>query len=243
MEYCAGGLGGLTSLLEADIPGRPFKAAAGENCDKVEWHPIVADVALSGDLGFTAGPWACWPAGGGAQLLGHYLTLWKRGAGCEWRVQFDAGVSTSTPAEAGSRLSYEEAPSGQTSPPPQPAAAAAASEAITHFQSTAGQDGIAAGLRTYARTRDFLFYGDHTAPMGLADANQFFTDHPILGVYQEQSRIHSADGTLAYGGGVFTDVKRRSGHAYAQIWQYEPRVANWGLRFLLINSLSPLMSK
>ena len=55
--------------------------------------------------------------------------------------------------------------------------------------------------------------------------------------------MRSADSTLAYCGGVFTDANRRSGHAYAQIWQYEPRVANWGLRVLLINSLSPLLSK
>ena len=114
---------------------------------------------------------------------------------------------------------------------------------MTDFQSTAGQDGIAAALRTYARTRDFRFYTDTRAPMGLADANQYFTDHPSLGTCEEQSRIRSADSTLAYCGGVFTDLKRRSGHAYAQIWQYEPRVANWGLRILLINSLTPLMSK
>ena len=243
MEHCAGNLDGLTSLLQADMPGRSFKAAAGENCEKVDWYPVLADLAVSGDLGFTAGPWACSLADGGAQIQGHYLTIWKREERCDWRVQFDAGVSNPAPAEVESRPSSEEAPSGPASPPPQPAADVAVSQALTDFQSTAGQDGIAAGLRTYARTRDFRFYGDHTAPMGLADANQYFSDHPLLGVFQEESRIRSADSTLAYCGGEFTDVKRRSGHAYAQIWQYEPRVANWGLRVLLINSLSPLMSK
>ncbi len=243
MEHCAGQLGGLTGLLEADIPGRSFKAAARENCDKVEWYPVIADLAISGDLGFTAGPWACSLAGGGARIQGHYLTIWKRDAGCEWGVQFDAGVANRAPAETESRLSSEEAPSGQSRPPPQPAADAAVSQAITDFQGTVGQDGIAAGLRTYARTRDFRFYTDHRAPMDLADANQYFTDHLTLGTCEEGSRIRSADSTLAYCGGVFTDVTRRSGHAYAQIWQYEPRVANWGLRVLLINSLSPLLSK
>lgn len=243
MEHCTGELGGLTSLLQADIPGRSFKAAARENCDKVEWYPVVADLAVSGDLGFTAGPWACSLAGGGAQIHGHYLTLWKRDVGCEWRVQFDAGVSNPALAEAEPRLSSEEAPSGKTSPPPQPAADAAVAQAIADFQNTAGQDGIAAGLRTYARTRDFRFYTDTRAPMGLADANQYFTDHPIVGTCEEDSRIRSADSTLAYCGGVFTEVKRRSEHTYAQIWQYEPRVANWGLRVLLINEASPSMSK
>ncbi len=243
MEHCAAGSSALKSLLEADIPGRSFKAAARKNCDNVDWYPVVADLAVSGDLGFTAGPWACSLAGGGPQIQGHYLTIWKRVEGCDWRVQFDTGVSNPAPAVAESRVSSEEAPPGRASPPPQPAADDAASQAITDFQSTAGQDGIAAGLRTYARTRDFHFYTDTRAPMGLADASQYFTEHPILGTCEEKSRIRSADSTLAYCGGVFTAVKRRSAHAYAQIWQYEPRVANWGLRILLINSLLPWLSK
>jgi hypothetical protein len=242
MEHCAGDGGGLKSLLEADKPGRSFRAAAWENCGRVEWYPAVAELAASGDLGFTAGPWACSPAGG-AQTQGHYLTIWKRDEGCDWRVHFDAGVSNPAPAQAESRLSSEAAAPERASPPPQPAADAAVSQAITDFQRTAGQDGIAAGLRTFARTGDFRFYTDTRAPMGLAAANLFFTDHPILGACEEESRMRSADGALAYCGGVLTDVKRRSGHAYAQIWQYEPRVANWGLRVLLINSLAPPMSK
>jgi hypothetical protein len=243
MEHCGGNLGGLAGLLQADMPGRSFKAAAWENCEKVDWYPVLADLAVCGDLGFTAGPWACSPASGGAQIHGHYLTIWKRDEGCDWRVQFDAGVSNPAPAEAETRMSSEAAAPGWVSPPPQPAADAAVSQAITDFQSTAGQDGMAAGLRTFARTRDFRFYTDTRAPMGLADANQFFTDHPILGACEEESRMRSADSTLAYCGGVLTDVKRRSAHSYAQIWQYEPRVANWGLRVLLINSLLPPMSK
>ncbi len=237
MEHCAVNLGGLESLLAADIPGRSFKAAAWGDCEKVDWYPVVADLASGGDLGFTAGPWAGSLAGGGAQIHGHYLTVWKRDQGCDWRVQFDAGVSNPAPAVVEARLSSGDAPSGGASPPPQPAADAAVSEAMIDFQNTAGQDGMAAGLRTYARTRDFRFYTDTRAPMGPADANQYFTDHPIVGTCEEHSRIRSADSTLAYYGGVFTEVKRRSGHAYAQIWQYEPRVANWGLRVLLINSL------
>ena len=111
---------------------------------------------------------------------------------------------------------------------------AAVNQAIGDFQGTVRQDGLGPGLRTYARTRDFLFYGDGQAPMGLADANRHFTDRPILGAFQEASRAGSADGSLAYCAGDFTDAKQGGSHAYVQIWQYEARVANWGLRVLLI---------
>jgi len=114
---------------------------------------------------------------------------------------------------------------------------AAVSQGVGDFQDTVRQDGIGPGLRTYARTRDFLFYMAGQAPMGLADANRYFTDRPILGAFQEASRARSADGSLAYCAGDFTDSKEGSSHAYVQIWQYEARVANWGLRILSINSL------
>ena len=109
---------------------------------------------------------------------------------------------------------------------------AAVSQAVSDFQGTVRQDGIGPGLRTYARTRDFLLYMDGQAPMALADANRHFTEHPIEGSFEETSRAGSADGSVAYVAGDFTDTKQGVGHAYVQLWQYEARVANWGLRIL-----------
>jgi hypothetical protein len=39
--------------------------------------------------------------------------------------------------------------------------------------------------------------------------------------------------------GVLTGRNEHSTHAYVQIWQYDPKVANWGLRVLLVNPLPP----
>ncbi|MEP6883961.1 MAG: hypothetical protein ABJC66_04345 [Gammaproteobacteria bacterium] len=234
MEHCAAGGGGLKSLLLADVPGRSFTAAAVDHCDKIEWYPTAADLALSDDLGFTTGPWSCTLAGGGGQIHGHFLTIWNRGAGCGWQVQFDHGVSHSEPANLEPKLVVDSAPSA---PPPDLVADDAVRQTIADFQGTIAEDGLAAGLRTYARTRDFCFYTDREPPMAMADANVYFTHYPHLGVCREDSRVLSADGSLAYCAGKFTDLKQGISHAYAQVWQYEPRVANWGLRVLLINAL------
>ena len=107
---------------------------------------------------------------------------------------------------------------------------------------TARQDGFASGLRTYARTADFRFYTDGALPMGLAAANRYFTGHAVPGGWTEGARGRSADSTLAYSVGEFSDGNHGN-HAYAEIWQYDPRVANWGLRILLIGPPAPLMSK
>jgi hypothetical protein len=57
------------------------------------------------------------------------------------------------------------------------------------------------------------------------------------------ARGRSADSTLLYSVGEVTDRNKRSTHAYVQIWQYDPKVAIWGLRVLLVNPLPPPKAK
>lgn len=42
------------------------------------WSPVVAEVAASGDLGFTVGQAVIAPASGGAPIVSKYLTVWMR---------------------------------------------------------------------------------------------------------------------------------------------------------------------
>ena len=96
---------------------------------------------------------------------------------------------------------------------------------------------------TYARTADFRFFADGDPPVDLAAANRRLADHTLPGAWMEDARGRSSDSSLAYCVGVFGGVNRQSRCAYAQLWQYAPKVANWGLRLLLINPLAPSMSK
>ena len=79
--------------------------------------------------------------------------------------------------------------------------------------------------------------------MGLAAANQHLTGQTLLAAWKEDANGRSSDSTIAYSVGVLADSQQRSSHAYVQLWQYDPRVANWGLRILLLNPLAPSMSK
>jgi hypothetical protein len=224
--------------------GRAVYAAAKENSNKLEWYPATADLAGSDDLGFTTGPWTYTVAADGTQLHGDFLTIWKRDAACRWQVEFDGGVSHAAPTNAESPLAPEQATLARRSaPPPKLVRDDAVGHAISDFQGTASQDGFAAGLRTYARDFDFHFYTDGEAPMGLGTANRYFAGRKIPGEWQEDARSRSADSSLAYSVGEIKDAKRRSSHAYVEIWQYDPKVANWGLRVLLINPLAPPKEK
>ena len=95
------------------------------------------------------------------------------------------------------------------------------------------------GLRAYARNDGFLLLTDGAAPMGLGVAEPYFHRHPHSGEWQQKVAGHSSDSTLSYCAGE-TSGDGHDRNAFVQIWQYDPKVANWGLRVLLI---SPLVSK
>ncbi len=56
----------------------------------LEWSPEFADVARSGDLGYTWGGYT-YRAADSSVSRGFYVTIWKKQANGEWRVVFDAG--------------------------------------------------------------------------------------------------------------------------------------------------------
>jgi ketosteroid isomerase-like protein len=223
-------------LQPGPTSGQAFYRASAEPSGTLAWYPALADVAGSEDLGFTTGPWIYAGASGTASH-GHFLSIWKRDAACRWRVEVDGGVSHAAPASDEPELVPGEAQVPvRSAPPPSLIAQGAASRAISDFQQAAEQDDVAAGLRTYARTIDFRFYTEGLAPMGLASANQYLTGQDFRARH-ETLQGRSADSTFAYCLGV-VGASASSRHAYVQIWQYDPRVANWGLRILLLNPLS-----
>ncbi len=67
--------------------------------NRLEWAPAVAEIAASGDLGYTSGPWRFTPAGADKpSAFGQYFTVWKKQADGKWKVLIDHGVSgTETP--------------------------------------------------------------------------------------------------------------------------------------------------
>jgi hypothetical protein len=225
-------------------PGRALYTAAKDTSDRLEWYPAIADIAGSNDLGFTTGPWVYTEAGG-AKSYGDFLTVWKRDSDCRWRVELDGGISHAEPANAESKLAPDRDEDGRRAidePSPTLVAADAVGHAMRDFQGTAAGDGVAAGLRTYARNGDFRFYAEGEAPMGLGAANTYLTGHPLRGVWTENGHGRAADSSLAYSVGEFGEP-RKPGYAYVEIWQYDPKVANWGLRILLLSPLPPPKTK
>jgi hypothetical protein len=126
-------------------------------------------------------------------------------------------------------------------PPPRLIAADAPSHASQRFPSRRSEKaGFAAALRTYARNGDFRFYTDDRPPMdGVPAASDYLAAHPLTGTFRQIARGSAADSTLLYSVGEIAGSHDLSTHSYVQIWQYDPKVANWGLRILLIDAIAP----
>ncbi|GAB4091355.1 Cif family virulence factor [Flaviaesturariibacter terrae] len=60
---------------------------------KLDWKPVVAELAGSGDWGFTTGPWTFRPTEkDSATGRGHFFTIWHKGPDGQWRFLFDCGT-------------------------------------------------------------------------------------------------------------------------------------------------------
>jgi ketosteroid isomerase-like protein len=68
----------------------------------LSWTPIFADVAPSGDLGYTTGPWEFRPNGPDDKpvAFGQYFTIWKIQSDIRWKAVLDRGVTSETPLSA-----------------------------------------------------------------------------------------------------------------------------------------------
>ena len=66
----------------------------------LNWRPVFADAAVSGDLGMTVGEYVFTGRGVNGsvvQRFGKYLTIWQRQPNGEWRFVIDGGNASPTP--------------------------------------------------------------------------------------------------------------------------------------------------
>ncbi|WP_046243715.1 DUF4440 domain-containing protein [Hymenobacter terrenus] len=87
--------GKLTSAQELwqNRPNRPGS--------RLTWYPVLADVAQSGDIGYTTGPWSSFQ-NDRPQSSGEYVTVWRKQPDGQWKFMVDMGIERigTAPAQA-----------------------------------------------------------------------------------------------------------------------------------------------
>jgi ketosteroid isomerase-like protein len=67
----------------------------------LSWEPLRADIAASGDLGWTTGSYTSegiGPDGEPRRGQGRYVTIWRKAADGSWKVVMDLGNPTQSPS-------------------------------------------------------------------------------------------------------------------------------------------------
>jgi hypothetical protein len=109
-------------------------------------------------------------------------------------------------------------------------------QAITQFQDVARDNGLGGGLRTFARNGDFRLYVEGMSAMGLGATNAYLDKQPLAGTWRESSRGKSPDSTLLFAVGEVS-LTKGGRYQYAQVWQFDQKVANWGMRMLVLRPM------
>ena len=84
----------------APVEGRPiYEKMDPADPAVLTWEPEFAEIASSGELGYTTGPYRIKPGPGAEPSgFGHYVSIWKRQPHGAWRVLLDIGVQHGRPA-------------------------------------------------------------------------------------------------------------------------------------------------
>ena len=68
-----------------------WRARPAQPNTRLSWYPVLADVAQSGDLGYTTGPWTRLKDGQ-PQAAGEYVTVWRKQPDGTWKFAIDMGI-------------------------------------------------------------------------------------------------------------------------------------------------------
>ena len=87
----------------AAVPGREWMRAQPPRTGLLAWHPMFAEVAHAGDIGYTSGPWEFWPEGRSKSPAGqgYFVSLWATQPDGAWKVMLDTGIDSPGPANFG----------------------------------------------------------------------------------------------------------------------------------------------
>ena len=200
----------------------------------LDWEPVAGDVAASGDLGWTAGPYTLRDDTGAKPTAhGHYLSVWKRQADATWKVVADAG--TENPAPSGERPAFARASSSPS------VTGAVAREEVLALDREAGR-GCATGDCLAERLDDGArVHRPGALPIVGASAARTFLRAQAPRAFEPEGGEASSAGDLAYTWGrsraTGADGRADADGVYIHVWRRTP--AGWRLQAEIAKPAEP----
>jgi ketosteroid isomerase-like protein len=214
-------------------PGRPFFEQQPPSISGLDWAPVYAEVAASGELGFTTGPYEARARAGSDSVTawGNFVSIWRRDFGSNaWKVVVDLGTTNERPpasrriravrgATVAARLATASAADAMLAPS-SGAGAQTPLAADSAFSARAAADGTAAALA--AASSDVRVHREGRQPIvGRAEAAAALRRERERFAWFPSTGVESRSGDLGYTYGTYGGVAPGAAEegAYVRIWR------------------------
>ena len=145
---------------------RSQPAPAGPPARTLDWEPAIGDIAASGDLGYTTGPYVSTPRAADAPpRTGWFFSVWRWRPDTRWKVAADFGIECRASGPLRPRA-FKRAEVRAVRPTAKPLPKASADElraADAAFAEEASARGLQVAYRERA-TKDLLLFRQGSAP-------------------------------------------------------------------------------
>jgi ketosteroid isomerase-like protein len=184
----------------------------------LDWRPVYTEVARSGELGLSTGPWKITSKTkpDDPPSFGQFVSVWRRAPGGPWQVAVDLGIGHPQSALWKAKLDTK----------PLRAPGEAAPEALTAAEKRFAATALAAGLRAaYAQNaaEDFRFYRNGSAPVigkAAALAAPGTAEMPVTWTIERSETAKSADFGYARGSYAADGAAKPLGY-FLRVWRVE----------------------
>ncbi len=208
---------GARMFRDGPVDGPALVAGRPDPPIVLDWRPAFVEVAASGELGLSTGPWRMTsrkdPAA--APRHGQFVSVWKREPGGAWRVHVDLGVGHEAAALADAPLVARTTPAA-----PGPAAGSVA-QAEAAFASRAAAEGDRAAYAAFA-SATIRLYREGSAPfLGRERALASPAAGDARTAWALDSHEVAASGDLGYAVGRFGPAPGATAGDFVRVWRLE----------------------
>ena len=199
----------------------------------LDWRPVYTEVARSGELGLSTGPWKITSKQkpGDPPTFGQFVSIWRRVGSGPWRVEVDLGIGHPQSALWDAKLVTVTVPGGA------PASSLAAAE--QRFAADAKSAGTRAAYERNAAA-DLRFYRTGVAPIigrTAAVASPAMTNDALVWTIERLETARSGDFGYARGSYAAPGDPAKPLGWFLRVWRVEG--SDWRVILDVTNPAAP----
>jgi len=198
----------------------------------LDWRPQYVEVAASGDLGLSTGPWKITSKAkpDAPPTFGQFVSVWRREAGGPWKVAVDLGIAHSPEALWSAPLETRQLSV------PRSGASGAIREAEARFAADARARGMRAAYAAHGADNLRFYRNGHlpTSTRSAALASAAMVDEAPAWTIERMETARSGDFGYARGSYAAANAPRTPVGWYLRVWRREG--ADWRIAMDVTNA-------